>query len=286
MVNSKILGWMPRDVKSLFSFLQVNSGNSLINNITLWANKNLKQPFSVRNYFYKLLRGAKEDDSLNERLLGLGIRIENFSQDNKQNKTKQLLWAVLDYSQKQSVFSACNSLAKGNRKLALKYQNKYRNTLSNHPEIVEEVLQEMRQKGIPTRIVFAKNNVLKMPQSKEPAISSNDLYSLVVGIVNLIKSDTQKELVAQHQKRIQTVNNNLQKVLIDSRRKDVLLEELRQENKKIRTMLEKTQKQHDELKEKSNASFLTIQSLLQSNKHKSLHNFVSKLLQNTQTSAK
>lgn len=285
MENKKILGWTPTNIKSLFNYLNGHPNIALINNITVWANKNFKQPLSVRNFFYKLIREAKIDEQVYLKLKALKIDVAPYLEDQKTNETANLLRTVLDYSMQKSVFKACLDFAKGDKNLASKYQNKYRNTLSNHPKLVEQVLKDLHQKGIPTRITYSKTNVLAMPKEEYEGLDSGDIQSLVLGVINLIKNDTRKRLEAEFQQQFQEVNNKFQKVLIDSRRKEVLLNELKTENERIKKSLNYSQNQQKRLQAERNQNYLTLQTLLQSNKQNDLKNFLSNLVLNSQESS-
>ena len=282
MEGDKILGWTKKDIKSLFLFLKQHPQQALINNITIWANKNFKQPFSVRNFFYKLLKCAKIDEEVYVALKDLGVDLSIYLEDTKTAKTKTLLSKILDYSQKKSVFSVCLELANNDKSLASKFQNKYRNTLANHPEIVKHVIEDLHKKGIPTRHTFAKPNVVLMPQQNNLGLTQNDIQSLVLGVINLIKNDAEKKVLFDHQKEVQQINNNLQKTLIESRRKDVLLKELKIENEKIKKSLEQTKKEQQKQILERNNTFITIKNLFESNKQKALQNYLTTILTNQQ----
>ena len=48
----------------------------------------------------------------------------------------------------KSVRGVQNELAKNDKKLMLRYQNKYRNVLAGNPEYVKEIMEEMSNKGL------------------------------------------------------------------------------------------------------------------------------------------
>ena len=279
MNNTKILGWNILDIKSLFNFINKNPHEAVINNITTWANKKGKKPFSVRNYFYKLKKEVKQNIKVYNLLKLNGVDINCLKDEDKQ-QLKDLLYKILNYKQKKSVFSVCLELSNNNLKVAKKLNNKYRNTLSNNPNLVEEVIKDLQQNGIPTRLNFASKKVVLMPQTNSKVISNQDVQALVLGVVNLIKNNAKQEVLLQSQKDIKTANNNLQKALIDLRRKNMLLEELKAENLKIKEGLEKLNKQQQELTQQRNSSYLTIKELLNSKKQQALSNFVEKLVSN------
>lgn len=287
MSNIKIFGWNIKTIKSLFDFINKNKEYAIINNITIWANKNGKQPYSVRNYFYKLLKQAKQDVLIYNKLVLNNINLTSILNSSKHQELKDLLYKILDYTTKQSVFKVCLELANNNLVLAKKLNNKYRNALSNNAQLVEEVIKDLHLKGVPTRITFAPTkNIIDMPMQNTKIISDADVQSLVLGVINLIKNNTKQQVYSQSQKDIKTANNNLQKALIDLRRKNVLLEELKNENLKIKQTILKLDKQQQQLKQQRDSSYLTIKELLTSKKQQALVNFVEKLVSASSESSK
>ncbi|MBQ7603094.1 MAG: hypothetical protein IJU58_03025 [Clostridia bacterium] len=278
MKNTKIMGWPQKEIKSMFSFIKKHPFDATINSLTLWAKKHNKQPFSVRNYYYKLLKNAKQNDKINNELCTMGIDVKNVENLHTQQSTMQLLYRVLNYTDKRSVFSVCMEMANNNAALAQKFQNKYRNTLSNNPQLVDTVLSQLRTQGIPTRITFADKKILNMPTNIKQTISDQDLKALVFGVINLIQKNTETKINNDRNKELQNANNHLQKALIDIRRKNILLQELKDENEKIKINLKNSEEKQQQLKQQRDSSYLTIKELLESQKQKDLANFVQKLL--------
>lgn len=275
-MKNNIMGWSQNEVKSLFNFVKTRPHDAIIYSLTTWANKHNKQPFSVRNYFYKLIKAAKQNNKINLILCTMGIDINSFEKN--ENDTMQLLLKVLNYSEKRSVYKVCLELAKNDHKIALKLQNKYRNTLSNHPHLVDKALTQLHNQGIPTRITFVKNKIISMPQQPLQTISDQDLQSLVLGVINLVRKNTEATINNQRNKQVQSVNNHLQKTLIDVRRKNILLEELKSENQKIKQNLQNALNLQQKLTQERDASYLTIKKLLDSKKQQDLTNFIQKLV--------
>lgn len=278
MKNTKIMGWPQKEIKGMFSFILNHPFEATIHSLTLWAKKHNKQPYSVRNYYYKLLKKAKQNEDVNKQLCTLGIDVKKMENLHTQQYTMQLLCKVLDYSKKRSVFAACMEMANNDIALAQKFQNKYRNTLSNNPQLVDKVLSQLRAQGIPTRITFADKKILNMPTTIKQTISDQDLRSLVFGVINLIQKNTETKINNDKNKELQSANNHLQKALIDIRRKNILLQELKDENEKIKTSLKNSEERQQQLEQQRNSSYLTIKELLESQKQKDLANFVQKLL--------
>ncbi len=276
---NKILGWESKDIKSLFTFVASNSEQAVIKSLSVWALQHNKRPYSVRNFFYKILKLANDDKDVYTKLLDIGIDTKNFfNKAKKIEDTKILLSKILDYRKKQSVWNVCLELANNNVDLAQKLQNKYRNTIACHPNIVQQVITSLQNEGIPTRITFAQKNIVSMPKQPTSTISERDLQSLVFGVINLIRRTTESNLNQKNQQELQQINNHLQKALIDNRRKDVLLSELMAENQKIRETLRNTQDLQQKQQAERDATYLTIKDLVNSKKQKALQNFVSNLL--------
>ena len=68
-------------------------------------------------------------------------------------------------AQGRSVRSVASEMGDGDEKAMLRYQNKYRSTLRNNPEMVRKVLMQLRSEGAEAFDPFEK----KMSDSKELA---------------------------------------------------------------------------------------------------------------------
>lgn len=287
MSDYVIMGWESKQIKSLLNYILQNTNKSVISSITAWACKNNKKPFSVRNFFYKLIKTAKNDALICEQLLKKGINLQPFLENNQKLETIYLLENVLNYSLKLPVSAVCLKLANNNKALAQKLQNRYRNTLVNNPELVQKVINKLHNQGIPTRITYAKfSKVITMKPVGQDGLCESDLQALVMGVINLIRKDSEKKAEQTYIENTKRINNHLQKVLIDSRKKDVMLAELKAQNQQIKRNLEKYKERQERLQEKQNLNYLTIQSLMQSNKHQALQNFLETLIPQTQTNSK
>ena len=117
-----------------------------------------------------------------------------------------------------------------------------------------------------------------MPTNIKQTISDQDLKALVFGVINLIQKNTETKINNDRNKELQNANNHLQKALIDIRRKNILLQELKDENEKIKINLKNSEEKQQQLKQQRDSSYLTIKELLESQKQKDLANFVQKLL--------
>lgn len=125
-----------RPVKSVFAQIAAITG---------------RKPNSIRNYYYLKL---KENSSLAKAAF---VPFED-------EEVESLLRTMLTAQAKgRSVRSVANELGNGDQKAMLRYQNKYRSTLRNNPELVRQVLSQLRSEGAEAFDPFEK----KPSDSKE-----------------------------------------------------------------------------------------------------------------------
>lgn len=102
------------------------------------AQRTGRKPNSVRNYYYLSLRQQPS----------AAMPVRTFTCFTQEEK-RDLLVAVLSAQAKgQSVRRCVMELAKGDKREMLRYQNKYRSLIKNHPDTVREVMNWMDQQGI------------------------------------------------------------------------------------------------------------------------------------------
>ena len=112
-----------------------------------------RKPNSVRNYYYMQLR-ARGGDSFRR-----AAPFETFTPDEIHALVKNVLAAK---SRGQSVRACVMDLSQGDKAKMLRLQNKYRSCLRKRPEIIESVLQELRDEGV------ACENPLSAPRRPAP----------------------------------------------------------------------------------------------------------------------
>ncbi|MBR5232359.1 MAG: hypothetical protein IKW00_08980 [Clostridia bacterium] len=99
-----------------------------------------RKPNSVRNYYYMRLRAQDH---------GAMRRAEPFAVFTEE-EVRLLVRSVLKArGAGRSVRAAVMELADGDHALMLRYQNKYRSVIKKRPELVEEIVREMKNEGIP-----------------------------------------------------------------------------------------------------------------------------------------
>jgi len=105
---------------------------------------------TVRNYYYRYIH---EKDNKQKNPVQ-GKKAHSRKKDVAGNsfteqEVKDLMMAMLIGQAKgKSVRGCANELANNDKKLMLRYQNKYRNVLAGNPEYVKELMEEMSNKGM------------------------------------------------------------------------------------------------------------------------------------------
>lgn len=122
-------------------------GKSLTGVFKTFANENARAFGSVRNYYYKTVssggKGLLDKLEIKEELKPSFIK--EFSYQESFEIVKAVLNGLTDGVAARKTFFA---LACGNEKLALRYQNKYRNCLKSNKTLVLNVISEIeREKG-------------------------------------------------------------------------------------------------------------------------------------------
>lgn len=139
----KINGYTKEEAESLVRFVceGKGQGKTLTRIFEEYAVKAGRAKGSVRNYYYSLLKNS-DDRAVREILAGTDLKageVRPFTDE----ETDRILKAILAAKSKGvSVRRAVLSLADGDDKLMLRYQNKYRNIMSKQPERIEKLMKE------------------------------------------------------------------------------------------------------------------------------------------------
>ena len=134
-------GWQQQEIDLLFEQVRqaAQSGRPLRDVFAKVGGELNRRPNSIRNFYYARVREEPE-------LCARRTPFRSFTPD----EVHQLLRNVLiGRGQGESVRACVTRLADGDRAGMLRYQNKYRSILKNHPEMLMEVAQELRAEGLP-----------------------------------------------------------------------------------------------------------------------------------------
>ena len=133
-------GWREDEIDQLWRQIQTanESGQPLRAVFERMGETLGRKPNSVRNYYYMQLRPR---DSQARR----AAPFETFTDQQVRDLVRGVLTAR---AQGQSVRAAVMSLSGGDRALMLRYQNKYRSVLKKRPQLIREVMDELRAQGV------------------------------------------------------------------------------------------------------------------------------------------
>ena len=284
-MDTKILGWDLAKIAELVKIVNNSQYKRKIDAFGEFANKYNVNVFSVRNFYYKLIDLSNNDLAVDRLLNKAKIQLQKTSHFDI-NGERELLFNLLR-SDMGSVRNACFKLSNGDKKGAIRLQNKYRNLLKNKPQMVQEVCCKLRKNNIKTRLDAEQdlgNNILLIPEQKinKKSITKEDIEALFLGLVRLVKNSVYEEEFD----RQNVLKKELEKTTIELKRKDILLQELREQNEAINTKLNIYKERLQTSQDKNIQQYKKVQDLLKSNKMEQLREFVENLAYNQQNIGK
>ncbi len=144
----KIYGYKEKDIVGLAEFLKNRRGESLSSTFTKYALINGKAKGTIRNLYYALAKRSNTDKEFCDRYLdGKPIEINNIATFDCQEEKNLVRKILIERQNGKSVRSIIMGLADGDAKVALRYQNKFRNLLKNKPDLIAEVIGEIKSEG-------------------------------------------------------------------------------------------------------------------------------------------
>ncbi len=213
--------WNDSEVIDLFSQVEVKKGNNkpLKEAFKAHAEKYRRKPNSVRNYYYYELDLLQKDNNKTKRLgidlsLHEKLEIDYFSPKEEEGLVEKIDKMV---AKGMSIRKACFNLSQGDINLMLRYQNKYRNYIS----------KQNKTKQLP-------DNVITFTSKKKTGLSDNDINSLFLGLVRLVKRTAVDEYSKQFKAERENANEVLRKALMDLNNKDKELGKLKEEFSKLK----------------------------------------------------
>ena len=172
----EIYGYKEKDVLGLLQFLSKGNYKNLSSAFSQYALLSGKAIGTVRNLYYALARKSREDKEFSKKYLqGKTLCVNSIVAFSKQEE-QDLIDKILTLTKNgRSVRSAILELSKGDSKLALRYQNKFRNALKNKPELIASVIEELKAEGI------SVENTLK---KQEKEYFSEEIFCKVKNEIN------------------------------------------------------------------------------------------------------
>lgn len=144
-------GWSISETKQLFNLVYktAQSGKGLSAAFSEMAEVCGKSVNSIRNYYYSQLKLFEMVPAFADELgiKTLNVKRETFTLFSKDEINKLLENVLIGKAKGQSVRAIIADLALGDKKLALRLQNKYRSMIAHHRERVEGVMKKLGEQG-------------------------------------------------------------------------------------------------------------------------------------------
>ena len=220
--------WNDEEVLSLFSAVEKckSETKSLKFAFETHAEKYKRRPNSVRNYYYHEVENLKVDESRCSRLsVDLNKHIKNTFDSFDKIAEEGLFEKIKEMIAKgESVRAACLKLSNGDLQLMTRYQNKYQN-----------MKRKLEQSN-------TQNNIIPFKQ-KQKILTDNDINSLFLGLVKLIKKNTLEDFLQKSKEEKKLTERLLQNAYIELSVRNKELTKLKEEfvnlKNENRAMLEK-----------------------------------------------
>ena len=142
---NKINGYTEEEAKSLVDYIKEGKqkGKTLTYLFESYGLKHGRAKGSVRNYYYALMKNEKKDERIVKLLDGSCLSVEKIREFTEEETDEAIRSILKEKSKGISVRRAIFNLAKGDDKLMLRLQNKYRNTLKKEPSRIAILAAEM-----------------------------------------------------------------------------------------------------------------------------------------------
>ncbi len=182
----KLYGYNANDVYGLMALLKEKKNKSLSDVFREYSAKSGKSEGTVRNVYYGVIKSINSDKELLEKF-GLSEIKVNSPKTFSDTDERQLVKKILELKkQGYSVRRAVTTVANGNAKLALRYQNKYRNVLSKKPKLVSDVVAELGDTSLSTARTTANVSEFQMQKLKK------EINGLVERISESLRKENEK----------------------------------------------------------------------------------------------
>ncbi|MBQ7369678.1 MAG: hypothetical protein IJW58_01735 [Clostridia bacterium] len=142
---NKINGYTEEEAKRLVEYIKrgKEEGKTLTWLFASYGEMHGRARGSVRNYYYSLMKNEKGDERIVKLLDGSKLRVEKIREFTEDETNETLKSILREKSKGLSVRRAICNLAKGDDKLMLRLQNKYRNVLKKQPERLKALAGEL-----------------------------------------------------------------------------------------------------------------------------------------------
>lgn len=147
VIMNKIYGFKENRIKDFGEYLKrTENTKSLTKIFSDYSATSGMSKGTVRNMYYALARACKKDRDLKKTYWGeKEIKVnksELFSPEKERELVKKVMFGKMNG---KSIRKSVYELADGNERLALRYQNKFRNVAKEKPSLIDEVSEEIEK---------------------------------------------------------------------------------------------------------------------------------------------
>ena len=206
----KINGYTEEEARGLVEYIKAGKqkGKTLTYLFETYGLKHGRAKGSVRNYYYALMKNEKNDERIVQLLDGSALSVEKIKEFTDEETEKTLKSILLEKSKGVSVRRAILELAKGDDKLMLRLQNKYRNTLKKDPERLVALAREMGLNEEAQRIQAHANGENKRVSKEKPIFQRDFLRRRLENEINALYDRLAQALKAENE-RLREENRKL-----------------------------------------------------------------------------
>lgn len=229
--------WSDEEVKALFSEVEnlKKNGYPLVDAFLNHGKKFLRKPNSVRNYYYHEVDNLLSDRS---RCKKLEIDIEKHTKKHFKNFDKEQEGELFDQIDALvrnglSVRGACLKLSNGDLTTMTRFQNKYQNMKR---KLVQNITKDGR-KNISNLKNSQMGEVIPF-KANAKGLTDNDINSLFLGLVKLIKKSAQEEAQNTPSDLLKRAFENLNEKNNEITRLKLEFERLKRENGRLMQKVE------------------------------------------------
>ena len=166
---NKINGYTEEEARTLVDYIKEgkSKGKTLTYLFETYGLSHGRAKGSVRNYYYALMKNEKKDERIVKLLDGSHLSVEKIREFTKEETDRAIRSILAEKSKGVSVRRAIFNLSKGDDKLMLRLQNKYRNTLKKEPQKIAEIAKEMGLNEDAERLLTKEKRIKSAPPDKE-----------------------------------------------------------------------------------------------------------------------
>lgn len=179
----KINGYTKEEAEKLIKFVAAGKkeGKPLSYLFELYGMEHGRAKGSVRNYYYGLLK-CRSDERVVKLLDGSDLTVERVRSFTPEETDEVLRSILQEKARGMSVRKAISALCKGDEKLGLRMQNKYRNLLKKEPERVKKLAEE-----------YGVKPILPMPERGDKTVVQHRLEEEIDALCKRLTASLEEE---------------------------------------------------------------------------------------------